>query len=91
MWNARVEVAPLLHVRVCDALVEGRGSGHVSLLSAFTVSSDSGTPEMNAGSLHRYLAEAVWYPVALLPSANKIGAVTAAARPLALGRKPGGG
>jgi hypothetical protein len=26
------------------------------------------TPEMNSGSLHRYLAEAVWYPTALLPS-----------------------
>ena len=25
-------------------------------------------PEVNSGSLHRFLAEAVWYPVALLPS-----------------------
>jgi hypothetical protein len=32
------------------------------------VSADAGTPEMNSGSLHRYLAEAVWYPTALLPS-----------------------
>jgi hypothetical protein len=39
-------------------------------LSAFTVSQDGGTPEMNAGSLHRYLAEAVWYPTALLPGPN---------------------
>jgi hypothetical protein len=70
VWNARVTVAPLLHVRVRDALVEGRGSGQVSLLSAFTVSADAGTPEMNSGSLHRYLAEAVWYPTALLPSAT---------------------
>src|SRR5687767_14759183 len=31
VWNARVRVAPLLHVRVRDALVEGRGSGEVSL------------------------------------------------------------
>ena len=68
VWDARVRVAPLLHVRVRDALIEGRGSGHVSLLSAFTVSADADTPEMNSGSLHRYLAEAVWYPTALLPS-----------------------
>ena len=68
VWNARVRVAPLLHVRVRDALIEGRGSGQVSLLSAFTVSADADTPEMNSGSLHRYLAEAVWYPSALLPS-----------------------
>ena len=70
VWNARVAVAPLLHVRVRDALVAGRGSGQVSLLSAFTVAADAGTPEMNSGSLHRYLAEAVWYPTALLPSAK---------------------
>jgi hypothetical protein len=67
VWNARVGVAPLVHVRVLDALIEGQGSGHVSLLSAFTVAADAGTPEMNSGSLHRYLAEAVWYPTALLP------------------------
>ena len=67
VWNARVGIAPLLHVRVRDALIEGRGAGHVSLLSAFTVGSDAGTPEMNSGSLHRYLAEAVCYPTALLP------------------------
>jgi hypothetical protein len=67
VWNARVAVAPLLHVRVRDAYLEGSGSGHVSLMSAFGVSAASGTPEMNSGALHRFLAEAVWYPVALLP------------------------
>jgi hypothetical protein len=67
LWNARVRIAPLLHVRVRDSYIDGRGAGHVALLSAFTVGSDAGTPEMNAGSLHRFLAEAVWYPTALLP------------------------
>jgi hypothetical protein len=70
VWNARVRVAPFVHVQVRDSLVEGRGSGQVSLLSVFTVSEDTGTPEMHSGSLHRYLAEAVWYPTALLPSAK---------------------
>jgi hypothetical protein len=69
VWNARVRVAPLLHVRVRDALIDGRGSGQVSLMSAFPMSADAGGIEMNSGSLHRYLAEAVWYPTALLPSA----------------------
>jgi hypothetical protein len=68
VWNARVQVAPLLHVRVRDALIDGRGSGRVALMSAFTISADAGGVEMNSGSLHRYLAEAVWYPTALLPS-----------------------
>ena len=67
-WNARVSVAPLLHVRVRDAYIEGKGSGRVALLSAFPIGSAEDTPEMNSGSLHRFLAEAVWYPTALLPS-----------------------
>jgi len=53
-----------------DAYAEGVGSGQVQLLSAVTVASDSNRPELNAASLHRYLAEAVWYPTALLPSAG---------------------
>jgi len=68
VWDARVNVAPLVHVRVRDSLIDGRGAGHVSLLSAFTLGGDAGTPEMNSGSLHRFLAEAVWYPTTLLPS-----------------------
>ena len=67
-WNARVRVAPLLHVRVRDAYIDGKGSGRVALLSAFPVGGAEDTPEMNSGSLHRFLAEAVWYPTALLPS-----------------------
>jgi len=68
VWNARLRIAPLLHVRVRDAYFAGQGSGRVSLVSAITVAAESGRHEMNAGSLHRYLAEAVWYPTALLPS-----------------------
>lgn len=30
--------------------------------------SHSGRPELNSGALHRYLAEAAWYPTALLPT-----------------------
>ena len=67
VWNARVTMAPLLHVRVRDTLIAGRGAGHVSLLSAVPVAADAGTLEMHYGSLHRFLAEAVWYPAALLP------------------------
>jgi hypothetical protein len=37
-------------------------------MSLVTVASDAGTPQMNSGSLHRFLAEAVWYPSALVPS-----------------------
>ena len=70
IWDAKVCVLPLLHVRVRDSLVGGRGSGQVTFQSALPVGGASGTMEMNSGSLHRFLAEAVWYPAALLPDAS---------------------
>lgn len=70
VWDARVGVMPLIHVRVRDSFVNGVGSGQVALLSAIPIGSASGNMEMNSGSLHRFLAEAVWYPTALLPSAS---------------------
>jgi len=39
----------------------------VSLFSALPLGKDESSEELDAGALHRYLAEAVWYPVALLP------------------------
>ena len=33
---------------------------------------DSGTAELNSGALHRFLAEAVWYPTALLPGPSLV-------------------
>jgi hypothetical protein len=67
-WDARVEVMPFIYLRVRDALHEGRGSGRVELLSMLSLGHERDTPELNAGALQRYLAEAVWYPTALLPS-----------------------
>lgn len=68
VWDARVSVIRLLHLRIRDSFVGGRGAGQVVLRSAVPVGSAGGTLEMNSGSLHRFLAEAVWYPTALLPS-----------------------
>jgi hypothetical protein len=67
VWNAKVVMPLATHVRVVDSYNAGVGSGRVTLLSAFAVASESGVPELNSGALHRYLAEAVWYPTALLP------------------------
>ncbi len=36
-------------------------------MSAITLAHDEDIRELNSGDLHRYLAEAVWYPTALLP------------------------
>ncbi|WP_299785772.1 DUF6544 family protein [Ramlibacter sp.] len=68
VWDAWVNAAPFIHIRVLDSLIQGRGAGQVLLLSALDVGHDGATPEMNSGSLHRFLAEAPWYPWALLPS-----------------------
>jgi hypothetical protein len=70
VWDARVHLMAWLDVRVRDAYLLGEGSGQVSLLSAVTVADRRGGRELNSGSLERYLAEAVWYPTALLPAAG---------------------
>lgn len=68
VWDARVQLLPLLHVRVRDSLVGGFGSGQVALMSALPLARTGANLPMNSGALHRFLAEAVWYPSALLPS-----------------------
>lgn len=70
VWDARVRIAPLLHIHVRDAYADGEGNGAVSLLSAITVAEKRGGTTLNAGELYRYLAEGVWYPTALLPPAG---------------------
>ena len=70
VWNAKVGTPLATHVRVLDSYISGSGAGRVSLLSAFPIASEANVPELNAGELHRYLAEAVWYPTALLPQAG---------------------
>lgn len=70
IWDARVRAAPLIHVRVRDSYVAGAASGQVSLQSTLPLDQDPGGVELNTGALHRFLAEAVWYPTALLPDAG---------------------
>lgn len=70
LWNARINMPLGTHVRVLDSYIDGIGSGRVSLLSAITFASDEGAAELNSGALHRYLAEGVWFPTALLPQSG---------------------
>ena len=72
IWNAKVGMRLGAHVRVLDSYYAGEGAGRVTILSAFVVASDAGNPELNSGALHRYLAEAVWYPTALLPQSGVV-------------------
>jgi hypothetical protein len=68
IWNAEVRLALGAHLRVLDSLLEGVGEGRVLFMSALEVAKDRGTAELNSAALQRFLAEAVWYPWALLPS-----------------------
>jgi hypothetical protein len=68
VWDARVRMAPLLTVRVRDSYVGGVGAMRGRLAGVIPVTDQADTPELAAGALHRYLAEAAWFPTALLPS-----------------------
>ena len=70
VWDARVAVRPGFHVSVVDSYHRGVGAGRVSLFGALTMVQAEDIAELNAAALHRYLAEAVWYPTALLPQAG---------------------
>ena len=67
-WDARIQMVPGLKAFVHDTYLFGKGSLHASLLGLFTVAKMGSTPESNMGELLRFLAEALWYPTALLPS-----------------------
>jgi hypothetical protein len=68
LWDARIRMLPVMPVHVHDAYVGGEGILHAALFGLVTVTEMRGTPAAAEGELLRYLAEAPWYPTALLPS-----------------------
>jgi hypothetical protein len=67
-WDARIRMAPGMRVFVHDAYVAGEGILHAALCGLITLADLRGTSEVAEGELMRFLAEAAWYPTALLPS-----------------------
>lgn len=67
-WDGRIFMIPGLPVRVHDAYIAGEGLLNASLLGLFSLAETHGTDAMAEGELMRFLAEATWYPTALLPS-----------------------
>lgn len=67
-WDARIRMAPLLHVFVRDAYHAGAGLLRAEALGLVTVASQEPSPDLAKGELLRWLAEAPWFPTALLPS-----------------------
>ena len=68
VWNASMDVLPGLAVRIHDAYVGGEGTLRVAALGLFSIADLHGPGDMAEGELMRFLAEAAWYPTALLPS-----------------------
>lgn len=70
VWDAKMRINALAHVRVRDAYLAGHGSMTAKILSLFPVMDARDNDKLDAGALQRYLAEAVWLPTALLPDEN---------------------
>ena len=66
--HARVMMFSGVPLRVHHAYGAGGGVLHGAVLGLFTVVDMANTPELARGELMRFIAEAVWYPTALLPS-----------------------
>jgi hypothetical protein len=65
-WDARIHMYPLLTVRVRDSYAQGRGKMKATMFGIRIVD-EHDRRELDAGALHRYLAEAPWVPTALVP------------------------
>ena len=70
VWDARIRMGHGLTVRVRDSFVDGMGSMFGAAMAVVTVVRMENTPDMAVAALMRYLAEACWFPTALLPGAG---------------------
>ncbi len=66
VWNARVNLWPMIYLNGRDKLEDGQGSMLIKALSLFKVVHEGPGPQMNQGTLLRYLSEIVWYPLTAL-------------------------
>jgi len=67
VWDARIELMPLVQVYVRDAYILGRASMRARVAGLYPVVNQADTPELNAGALMRFLGEATWLPTRLMP------------------------
>lgn len=67
-WDAHIHWLPGLRMFVRDAYSARVGTLHASAYGLFTLARRRGGRDLAHGELMRFLAEAPWYPTALLPS-----------------------
>jgi hypothetical protein len=68
LWDARIDILPGAAVHVHDAYIAGEGILRPAVLGVIALTEHRGGGEIAQGELMRFLAEAAWYPTALLPS-----------------------
>jgi hypothetical protein len=66
-WFASIKPVPVLSITARDMYYNGKGNMLIKAASLYTIS-DARGDEMDEGALMRWLAEAIWYPTAFLPS-----------------------
>ncbi|HEX2343379.1 MAG TPA: DUF6544 family protein [Vicinamibacterales bacterium] len=71
VWYANARPMPLVHIRARDLYMNGSGNMLVKPLSLFTLA-DARGPEVDVSALLRFIAEAPWFPTALVPG-NALG------------------
>ncbi len=69
-WQAQLRLAPGIEILVQDAYIDGEGILRASLMGLRTLAARRGGDDLARGELMRYLAEAAYYPTALLPQAG---------------------
>ena len=70
VWQAAVQLAPGLTVQVRDQYVAGAGASQARLARLVPLGAPRDARRVDAASLMRWLAEAAWWPGALLPRAG---------------------
>ncbi len=65
IWRARINMAPGIFITGRDTYADGRGHMLIKLLGLFPVVNARG-PEIDQGTLLRFLGEMVWFPQAAL-------------------------
>lgn len=67
VWDARCMMLPGVPVRIRDSYLDGVGAMCGAVWGLFVVAHPRPAPELDAGSLHRFLGEALWFPTRLAP------------------------
>jgi len=65
IWRVKFTMAPFIWIDGRDMYYQGKGNMLIKVLSTITVADAAGS-EMDISSLIRFLAEAPWFPTALL-------------------------